>query len=256
MRNNDYLEYHKSIAAELLASRNRVRYFIGNRHWGEDGRFKEVLLMNYLRKVLPKNVSVGTGFVSDGDKISSQIDIIIFDNQIPSLFSEGDFTIALPESIYGIIEVKSKLRANSNCSEAIRKMNDNGKIIGKDIFNGIFSYESEMTFNNLPNIIRETLKEHNGYINHLSFGPNIFVKYWPDGNPVDEDKRNCFSFYKLRDLSFGYFISNLIETIHLKSRKQLFSEKFNEFLFPIIEGKESVRLSNLELKLDNIYPSF
>lgn len=250
MRSSDYLEYHKSITTELMASRNRIRYFIGNRHWGEDGRFKEVLLMNYLRKVLPKNVSVGTGFVS-GDEITSQIDIIIYDNRIPTLFSEGDFVIALPESIYGIIEVKSKLRANRYCSEAIQKMNENGRIIGRDIFNGIFSYELGMSFDNLPGTVRDILKEHNGYINHLSFGPDMFVKYWRDGNPEDEDGLECFSFYKLTNLSFGYFISNLIETIHIKSRKQLLSEKYSEFLYPIFEGKESFRLSNLEIKLSN-----
>ena len=50
MRNSDYKAYHESVAIELLASRNRVRYFIGSSNWPEDGRFKEMLLMNYLKK--------------------------------------------------------------------------------------------------------------------------------------------------------------------------------------------------------------
>jgi hypothetical protein len=252
MNNNDYTAYHKSITAELLASRNRVRYFIGNRHWGEDGRFKEVLLMNYLKKVLPSNISIGTGFVSNGHEITSQIDLIIYDNSIPTLFSEGDFVIALPESIYGIIEVKSKLSANNKCSEAIIKANMNGEIIGNNIFNGIFGYESDISFSenrDLPDTVKNPLFNNHGYINHITFGPDIFVKYWAEGNPDDRDELECFSFYKLRNLSFGYFISNLIETIHIKSRNQLLSDNLNNFLYPVNQGKETRRLRHLELKL-------
>ena len=106
MRNSDYKAYHESVAIELLASRNRVRYFIGSSNWPEDGRFKEMLLMNYLKKNLPSNVSVGTGFVKNGEETTKQIDLIVYDNSIPTLFSEGDFVIVLPESVYGIIEVK------------------------------------------------------------------------------------------------------------------------------------------------------
>lgn len=74
---NDYLEYQQSVALEFQAYKNRVRNMIGNHHWGEDGRYKEVLLMNYLRRILPNTVSVGTGFVRVDDKITSQIDIIL-----------------------------------------------------------------------------------------------------------------------------------------------------------------------------------
>ncbi|MDQ0201076.1 DUF6602 domain-containing protein [Neobacillus ginsengisoli] len=252
MRNSDFTAYHESITAELLASRNRVRYFIGNRHWGEDGRFKEVLLMNYLKKVLPSNISIGTGFVSNGQEITSQIDLIIYDNSIPTLFSEGDFVIALPESIYGIIEVKSKLSANEKCSNAIIKANKNGEIIGNNIFNGIFGYESDISFSEnrvLPDTVKHALLSNNGYINHITFGPDIFVKYWGEGNPEDIDELECFSFYKLRNLSFGYFISNLIETIHIKSRNQPLSDNLSDFLYPVNEGKETRRLKHLEMKL-------
>lgn len=66
--------------------------------------------MNYLKKILPSNVTVGTGFVKNGEETTNQIDLIIYDNSVPTLFSEGDFVVVLPESVYGIIEVKSKLR--------------------------------------------------------------------------------------------------------------------------------------------------
>ena len=71
--------YQQSIAAEFAAQKDRVRYFIGDKHWGEDGRYKEVLLADYLKSVLPPNVSVGTGFVkNEYDNLTYQIDIIIY----------------------------------------------------------------------------------------------------------------------------------------------------------------------------------
>lgn len=81
MVDSDYKAYHESINTELMASRDRVRNFIGTHYWGEDGRFKEVLLMNHLKKILPSNVSIGTGFVKNGEQITSQIDLIIYDNR-------------------------------------------------------------------------------------------------------------------------------------------------------------------------------
>ena len=95
----DYLEYHKSIASEFKAYQNRVRNLIGNKHWGEEGRYKEIILMNYLKRVLPKNVSVGTGFVQGNNNLSTQIDIIIYDNTFPVLFSEGDFVVTVQHAI-------------------------------------------------------------------------------------------------------------------------------------------------------------
>src|SRR5699024_12211185 len=73
-----YSKYHESIAKEFEAKINRVRYFIDNNHWGEDGRYKEILSANYLKSVLPSNVSVGTGFVKSTENLSKQIDIIIY----------------------------------------------------------------------------------------------------------------------------------------------------------------------------------
>lgn len=252
MKENNYIEYHKSITEELLAGRNRVRYFIGGNHWGEDGRFKEVLLMNYLRRVLPSNVSIGTGFVKNKNQITRQIDIIIYDNSVPMLFSEGDFVITLPESVLGIIEVKSKLKLDSSLKTAIIKADENGAIIDKDIFNGIFGYESNVDFFDeiaFKINIKSPLELTKGFLNHISFGPDFFTKYWPNGKSEEDNKVNFFSFYKLENLSFGYFVSNLVEHINCKIMKKSLSEDLENFLYPIEKGKESYILKELEIKL-------
>ena len=254
MRTSDYKAYHESITVELLAGRNRVRHFIGGRHWGEDGRYKEVLLMNYLRKLLPSNVSVGTGFVKSRSEVTKQIDLIIYDSSIPTLFAEGDFVIVLPESVYGIVEVKTNLSV-SRCRIAVKTTHHNGEIIGNSIFNGIFIYENIVNFsriNSQQSTILETLYNYHGRVNHISFGPNMLMKFWEHENPDDRDNLPCYSFYELEKLSFGFFISNLMEYIHVRSRGESISETLSDFLYPT--RKESMRNRNLEVKLNVPFP--
>ncbi|WP_343658865.1 DUF6602 domain-containing protein [Chryseobacterium sp.] len=112
--------FQESITQELDIIKNRVRNLIGSAHWGEEGRFKEAVLKNVIRKFLPSNLSVGTGFIlkatgqSDHENIlSSQLDVIIYDNTKPILFSEGDFIITTTSNVRGILEVKSRITASS-----------------------------------------------------------------------------------------------------------------------------------------------
>lgn len=44
---NGVMKYQQSIASEFSSIKDRVRFFINDRHWGEDGRYKEVILINY-----------------------------------------------------------------------------------------------------------------------------------------------------------------------------------------------------------------
>jgi len=171
----NYLEYQKSVAAEFKAYENRVRSLIDGVHWGEEGRYKEIILMNYLKRVLPKNLSVGTGFVRNNDKISSQIDIIIYDNSFPLLFSEGDFVIAIPNNVIGIIEVKTKIEPSNIC-EIMEKANNNADIItgntGIEIFNGIFSFNCSSNLNSQEKYIKE-LKSYNWVV--LPIPPKRYI---------------------------------------------------------------------------------
>lgn len=252
-----YIEYHQSINAELLASRNRVRYFIGGRHNGEDGRYKEILLMNYLKKILPSNVSVGTGFVRGKEDITKQIDIIIYKHNIPTLFSEGDFVIVLPESVVGIIEVKTKLNINK-LTEAIQTSHENGKIINQSIFNGIFCYENDINLDSFSSRyserkerLKQVLLRSGTQVNHISIGPNTFIKFWERGNPVEQDGVPAYSFYDLKELSFGFFVSNLIEFIHSITSGLNISDNLRNFLYPT--QKEILRIEELEVKLRDFF---
>ena len=89
MVEQNFNEFYKSLNKELMAVKDRVRSLIGEAHWVKDGEYKEAILKNVISKFLPKKYSMGTGFVINGEKkITQQIDIIIYDNSSPVLFSE------------------------------------------------------------------------------------------------------------------------------------------------------------------------
>lgn len=243
--------YHKSISNEFKICKNRVRNLIGNRHWGEDGRYKEIILMNILKRFLPKQLSIGTGFVIGENDCSKQIDLIIFDNRFPIIFSEGDFVILSHQNVVGIIEVKTRVLM-TNILEIVATSNYNGNIIGQGKFNGIFAYEVEhnvLRGENLLNInLSQSLEKSKGIVNHLALGENYFIKYWSDQNPDLLDGQPCYSIYEIDQLSFPYFISNLIETcIRLSASNTACMLDFSRTLYSIPQGKENLRIYNLEL---------
>lgn len=96
----------------------------GAAHRGEDGRYVEDLLREYLAKFLPRGIEVLTGFIlrpavktgngkeraKDIDEHSSQLDIIIFDSeQYPVYQRFGNSVVVPPEGVIAIISVKKHL---------------------------------------------------------------------------------------------------------------------------------------------------
>lgn len=273
----NYLDYQKSVAAEFKAYENRVRNLIDDRHWGEEGRFKEIILMNYLKRILPKHLSVGTGFVRNKANITTQIDIIIYDNSFPLLFSEGDFIIAIPENVIAIVEVKSNIRPAEICN-IINKANTNAAIISGDtemfLFNGIFSFNNSsqnpyLYVKQLVNYDYEKLikKQHFNQIisnrlyscvNHIALGNKFFLKLWSigqnDNNELFLSKISSpyYSMYDMKDgLAFSYFLSNLQEFIIRKATGYLkgqLPQEMEAFLYPIPEGKEAHLIERIQLE--------
>lgn len=239
----DPKDFQESITKELDAIRNRVRNLIGDSHWGEEGRYKEAILRNVIRRFLPNNLSIGTGFVIKNNtepQISKQTDIIIYDNTIPVLFSEGDFVITTYKNVKGIVEVKTRIRINE-LEEIIQKAEENGGLVGKNIFNGIFSYEFDGNIDS--NTIDQALRRASGYVNHISLGPNVFIRFWKreERNRLHPLVRECnndfYNVYNLEGLSFSYFISNLLE---LTCSSNLDDRWW--FLYPIEGTKEIHRV--------------
>lgn len=245
----NYMDYQKSIAQELASVKNRIRDFIDDHHWGEDGRYKEEILKEILADKLPSYASVGTGFVvCDDNGVSSQIDIIIYDNSIPLLLKKGDFVIVAKEAVLAIVEVKTDV---SRClPDAMCKSHRNGKLIGRRIFNGIFSYDYSANLTNNGRAFRplkEALVNSFGNVNYLALGENYFIKYWEDGSPNDEP-RNKYRLYEIRNLTFGYFISNLIEDVHIMHCGGTIPANLRNVFYPIAETKEPHKIADIFLE--------
>jgi hypothetical protein len=227
------IEYHRTTTSELLALTNRVRSLIA--HWGEDGRYKEAVLKNVIGRFLPGKYTIATGFVikqteNRGEHLSSrQLDLIIYDDASPVLFKEGDFVILTPDAVRGIIEVKANLQ-NQGVTTILTQANENGQFIfsgkidkTKKFFNGVFSYDGYAGDFNLDTFSENYQNSNIGFlpdpeytkfkVNHVSLNKDWFVKTW-------NADRNPHSLYNIQDLSFSFFISNLIDTLSNKSVKK------------------------------------
>lgn len=251
----DSQNFQKSITQELDVIKNRVRNLIGNAHWGEEGRFKEAVLKNVIQRFLPNSISIGTGFIlkeneDSNTNISHQIDLIIYDNTKPVLFREGDFIITTETNVRGIIEVKSKINI-TNLRQVVNSFNDLNaypKISNNNegrIFKGLFAFENSINNIETNENLEEILRNCNGSINHLSLGKNYFIRHWRNNRnlhpPVDIDGP-FYSLYKIDNLSFSYFISNLV---HITSNEEL-NDRY-QFSFPIQGTKEVRRRKTIEL---------
>lgn len=98
----------------------------GSAHCGEDGRYVETLIREYLRRYLPKDLEVLTGFImrpavktglnnktrkNEQDDNSTQLDILIYDSAKYPIFQRfGDSVIVPPEGVVGVISVNKKLK--------------------------------------------------------------------------------------------------------------------------------------------------
>jgi hypothetical protein len=233
-------KFHISTTEELKSTQNRVRNLIGRSNWGEDGRYKEAILKNMIKRFISPRYTVGTGFivknVNEELKSSSQIDILIFDSSYPTLFSEGDFYIVTPNSVKATIEVKTDI-SNQSLKETIRKVNNLGDFLDKNQrpFVGIFSFNGEYSPERLENTIKRGIIdgiENECFLNHISINDDIFIKYWP--------REDLFSVYNIKKFSFSFFISNLI---HFISDSNIDNEL--SIWFPI--QKESRKLFDIRI---------
>ena len=262
-RQRDFLEYHKSIAAELQATKNRVQNLIADKHWLTVGENKEAILRKVLRCHIAETLHVGTGFVCGPHKTSHQTDILISSRDKPILFQEGELRIITPDMAMGIVEVKTNTKIKlrhvlQTLADDVEMIRSNGN---QQCMAGLFIYELDK--NNVKNendannqaflkrrpqldrwekvILRLVSKVANGdknrVINWIAAGPDIFVRYWCEGGDIGSNVHEpVWHSYFLKDLAHAYFLSNLVwDTCpHLELNMQY-------AWFPAEGGKERYR---------------
>lgn len=119
-----YRQFEKLIPSERVD---------GAAHAGEDGRYIEDLVREYLQKFLPRDLEVLTGFIlrpavktgetgqerkNDQDKHSRQLDVIVFNSAAYPVFQRfGNSVIVPPEGVIAIVSIKKHLNDGDVFSE-------------------------------------------------------------------------------------------------------------------------------------------
>lgn len=154
----------ESWSTEFSSKISRVNDLIGGSHRPSIGNYREVLFRNFLKRFLPKDWIISTGFViGDNGQVSRQQDVIVWKSigTLPYL-SEGEFAIVPQNAVMALIEVKSnlgrrELRSALEClhSEMFHNWklgskrnpwgNDNSTYLPHVPFRGIFAFNKPKT---------------------------------------------------------------------------------------------------------------
>lgn len=232
----------------------------GAAHNGEDGRYVETLIREYLKRFLPKELEVLTGFIlrpavktgvndrsrsGEQDTHSSQLDIIIYDSGKYPIFQRfGDNVIVPPEGVIGIISVKKKLRrthiteeicALKLASKLCHCKNESGPLRGP--FLAIISMDS---VNIQPPKIFEKLE--NVYDSQEDYFDNLVgyigsLKGWTVFKKRPSSSRNCtrakYIYFNHKDeekhLGLQFLLTGLLSVYYDKSRTSVSRPGFTAF---------------------------
>jgi hypothetical protein len=216
----DVAKHFRSITSELDSLKDRVRNFISDAHWLTDGEWKESVLRTIIAQRLPDTVKIGRGFILTEEGPTTQCDILLYRSNVPILFRDADLVFLTPDSVLGIVEVKSKV-TREVFRNSISKLSNIGRKLGRHSEHcsfALFSYETasdprQWYKEELPSICKHSSE----IVDLINLGCSSFVKWWkysPFGG--DAHYENWHS-YKLENMSAGYFIANLIDAVSMDS---------------------------------------
>lgn len=241
----------KELARELQARKAGVRHFAETKHHQTDGEWKESLLREVLQRHLPKNLEPVRGFVTNGEDSTSQIDVLLYDNGKPVRFRNGDVLFVTPDSVAGIVEVKSSIDSTAKLEQALMPLASNVELIrkagNKSAFAGLFSFETKLEgYEKLRGILECLLKVSGGVeervINLVALGDTVFVLNWDDPDSFGgENSRRRWYGYNLPEMAPGYFISNVVRSVAPES-----VERYAGAWFPKVAPQEQLGLVHEE----------
>lgn len=224
-------DYHRSIGEEIHQHQNRFRSLLGEGwHRLSDGKHKENILKNVLRRHLPKSLSASNGFIRYADGPSSEIDIVIYNNTQPNLFSSDELVITTPGTISGAIEVKTSLNSR-NYRRTLQTFMDLSERTSAAITNqawniqqqrfnpvnqvypwfSLFSFESTINKQDLLQFLQEqTDGQVSRAIKCMVLNRDTFIRFWNNQEVRPGEHFTGWKCYNIPSLAFSYFISNVI----------------------------------------------
>ena len=155
-------DYYSADAEALPIKYRQIEHLIGPSHHAvSEGTYCEVLVKEFLRRTLPRHVSVDSGFIrrvsdtdwsqklpalpADAPIATPQLDIIVHDTEkYAPLFRSEDFVVVLPEAVRAVMEVK-KCLDRSKLAEAVENIGTTTHLLRRwvhqpRVFSGIFAF--------------------------------------------------------------------------------------------------------------------
>lgn len=133
---NNAIQYHiKKAADEFAQDFSKIReayqddsYRNGLFHAGEFGAHRERIVSQLIRKFLPRQFGLGSGFVvNPSSEKTTQVDVVIYDDELTPKLEADEARFYPYETVVALGEVKSTLSI-STMGDAIEKMRHNKKI--------------------------------------------------------------------------------------------------------------------------------
>lgn len=92
-------------------------------HAGEYGMYREAIVRDFLKFIVPRSLDISTGFViTSHNDVSTQCDIVVFDSRMTPLYQDDARQRFFPvESVFCVGEVKSNI-TKPQLSEALKKL--------------------------------------------------------------------------------------------------------------------------------------
>ncbi|XRG77040.1 DUF6602 domain-containing protein [Rossellomorea sp. GAMAL-10_SWC] len=119
---NFFIEDFCYRSIELFKPSEKDKFF----HSGEFGVYREQIVRSFLKKLIPTNLEIGTGFIiNDKSEVSTQCDVIVFDKVNTPL--QDDVPFYPIETVVAIGEVKSNLDT-TGLKEALKKLAKNKEL--------------------------------------------------------------------------------------------------------------------------------
>lgn len=217
------VEYFRFVSEELVLQLKQVKTFI-KKHNPTIGILTEEILRQFLKKYLPKGISVEQGFVLNSKgEMSKQCDILIYDSQLYAPFYRiNDIVVVPSESVLIMIEVKTTV-TKQIFHEVINSFKSFSQITDYKIHKHLFIY-------NAPTVAKLE---------------SYFFNYKHPGQYQHFDHD---TFYELPDTITG--ISN---SYHLRRDYVVFERDMMGYTSFNYENEKNLEISSLELFFSIVY---
>lgn len=254
-------DYFNSLAAELTAQSSRVRQLIGDAHWGHDGRHKETLLRDMIRRHSPSRVVVSSGFVISPNNVevrSSEQDVLVIDTSTEApLFQQGDLAIVFPHTVIAAISVKSTMEETTMKSvidglKTVRDVARDGNTLPGQIWCAGFFYIANNAWLSEPARIYDRIKKHilanpaPGPIldsgQPHAIGPDLIadsheLAFLLDYERHGDENRAKIRGYSCKQAATAVFLSCMLEHVSLRltGTRSVFSDFLSDLEIPQLE---------------------